>query len=146
MINALTPSLLRENSPRDAIAQQATLNRATEHATSTEQSVKKTPSLLVLARNRLRNTLATSSQNSAQQAQQKISEDVAIRKWLAHINETDPEIIASVIEQCHADPEANAYFLHRAREVNSPSEMADDTNAPSDPNKRSQERSGGLIK
>ncbi len=51
----------------------------------------------------------------------RFRDDLAIRGWLAHINETDPEVIASVIEQCHTDQEASAYFLGRAKEVNSPS-------------------------
>lgn len=145
MINTLTSSLLRENSPRDATAQQATLNRATGYATGTQQAADKSPSLLALARNKLRNTHATSSLNNAQQAQLKMNEDVAIKKWLAHINETDPQIIADVIQQCYDDPEANEYFLGRAKEVSSPFQLSSDTNTPIGPNKRSIAHPGGLA-
>lgn len=48
----------------------------------------------------------------------RFRDDVAIRAWLAHIEETDPQIIADVIQQCHDDPEANECFLSRAKEVN----------------------------
>jgi hypothetical protein len=41
----------------------------------------------------------------------------AIRAWLAHIEETDPEEIQSVLNECRADPGALVYFLGRAAEV-----------------------------
>lgn len=44
-------------------------------------------------------------------------DESSIRAWLAHIEETLPEIIAEVLEQCRADPDALRYFLHRAEEV-----------------------------
>jgi hypothetical protein len=44
-------------------------------------------------------------------------EEVAIREWLAYIEETDPEIIAEVVDKCRADTGARAYFLRRAEEV-----------------------------
>lgn len=44
-------------------------------------------------------------------------EESAIREWLAHIEEADPEIIAEVLDKCRANPEATAYFLQRAEEV-----------------------------
>lgn len=47
----------------------------------------------------------------------RFRDDVAIRAWLAHIEETDPQIIADVIQQCHDDPEANEYFIGRSKEV-----------------------------
>lgn len=37
--------------------------------------------------------------------------------WLEHIGETDPEIVADVLNRCRLDPEARAYFLKRAKEV-----------------------------
>lgn len=43
--------------------------------------------------------------------------EARIRAWLAHIRETDPEMIAEVLAQCANDPEALAYFMTRAREV-----------------------------
>ena len=43
-------------------------------------------------------------------------EEMAIRAWLAHIEETDADIIAEVLNQCRADVEARAYFLRRAED------------------------------
>jgi hypothetical protein len=40
----------------------------------------------------------------------------AIRAWLAHIAETDPIIIAEVLDRCRRDARARAYFLRRAAE------------------------------
>jgi hypothetical protein len=45
-----------------------------------------------------------------------------IKKWLAHIGETDQELIDDVLEQCQADPEALAYFLKRHAEIVKPSQ------------------------
>lgn len=42
-------------------------------------------------------------------------EEAAILRWLALIGETDPAIIARVIEHCQRDADARAYFLARAR-------------------------------
>lgn len=98
-----------------------------------------------MARNRLRNKLATTSQNNAQQAQSRASEDDAVKNWLAHIEETDPQIIADVIQQCHADPEANEYFLGRAKEVFSPLQLSNDTNTPPEQNNRSTAHPGELA-
>jgi hypothetical protein len=44
-------------------------------------------------------------------------EEMAIRAWLAHIEETDAGIIAEVLKKCRADAEARTYFLWRAEEV-----------------------------
>jgi hypothetical protein len=44
-------------------------------------------------------------------------EETAIRAWLAHIEETEPDIIAEVLDQCHADLEARVYFLRRVKVV-----------------------------
>ena len=44
-------------------------------------------------------------------------EEAAIRAWLAHIEETDADIIAEVLNRCRADPETRSYFLRRAEEV-----------------------------
>nr|VFJ59762.1 MAG: hypothetical protein BECKFW1821B_GA0114236_105017 [Candidatus Kentron sp. FW] len=44
-------------------------------------------------------------------------EETAIRDWLAYIKETDPEIIAEIMDRCRSDPEARAYFLGRSGEV-----------------------------
>jgi hypothetical protein len=40
----------------------------------------------------------------------------AIRAWLAQIAETDPIIIAEVLDRCRRDARARAYFLQRAAE------------------------------
>lgn len=53
-------------------------------------------------------------------------EETAIRAWLAHIEETDADIIAQVLNQCRADLEARAYFLRRADEVPRPLPDDDD--------------------
>lgn len=45
------------------------------------------------------------------------AEEAAIRAWLAHIEETDEAIIATVLDQCRVDVEALRYFLRRAEEV-----------------------------
>ena len=44
-------------------------------------------------------------------------EENAIRAWLAHIEETDSDIIAEVLDKCRADPQARDYFIRRAEEV-----------------------------
>lgn len=44
-------------------------------------------------------------------------EEQAIRDWLTHIEEDDPEIIDEVVDKCRDNPEARAYFLRRAAEV-----------------------------
>ena len=43
-----------------------------------------------------------------------------IRAWLAHIVETDPAIIAEVVDKCRNDLEARRYFLKRSEEVPEP--------------------------
>ncbi len=49
-------------------------------------------------------------------------EEAAIRARLAHIGETDTEVIADVIDQCQRDGQALAYFLRRARQIPPPPE------------------------
>ena len=44
-------------------------------------------------------------------------EERAIRRWLAHIEEHDPELIAYAIERCRTDRESREYFLRRSAEV-----------------------------
>jgi len=43
-----------------------------------------------------------------------------IRAWLAHIEETDPAIIAEVLDKCRTNLEARRYFLKRSEEVPEP--------------------------
>jgi len=44
-------------------------------------------------------------------------EESNILAWLTHIEETDPAIIAEVVDKCRNDPEARRYFLKRSEEV-----------------------------
>ena len=75
----------------------------------------------------------------------RFRDDVAIRRWLAHIEETDPQIIADVIQQCHDDHEANENFLNRAKEACSPLQPSSDTDTPPDQNKRITAHPSGLA-
>ena len=47
-------------------------------------------------------------------------EESSILAWLAHIEETDPAIIAEVVDKCRNDREARRYFLKRSEEVPEP--------------------------
>lgn len=53
-------------------------------------------------------------------------QETAIRAWLAHTEETDPEIIAEVLNQCRTDPDARDYFIPEAGEVPRPAGVDDD--------------------
>lgn len=53
-------------------------------------------------------------------------EEATIRAWLTHMGETDPDIIAEVLDKCRADMQAQAYFLRRAEEVPKPLAFDDD--------------------
>jgi len=53
-------------------------------------------------------------------------EESAIRAWLAHIEETDPAIIAHLLDKCRTDADARAYFIGRAAEVSRPTAFDDD--------------------
>ncbi|MCU7803803.1 MAG: hypothetical protein KZQ96_11445 [Candidatus Thiodiazotropha sp. (ex Lucinoma borealis)] len=44
-------------------------------------------------------------------------EESNIRAWLVHIGETDPAIIAEVLDKCRNNLEARRYFLKRSVEV-----------------------------
>lgn len=55
-----------------------------------------------------------------------VEEETAIRAWLAHIEETDADIIVAVLHQCRADMKARAYALRRAGEVPRPKHDDDD--------------------
>ncbi len=44
------------------------------------------------------------------------NEEAAIWAWLARIEETDPVILADVMERCQRDAEARAYFIGQAME------------------------------
>jgi hypothetical protein len=53
-------------------------------------------------------------------------EESAIRAWLAHIEETDPAIIAHLLDKCRTDADARSYFIGQAEEVPRPIPFADD--------------------
>jgi hypothetical protein len=65
-------------------------------------------------------TIAVANPTEAKTAPMTAEEEKAIRAWLAHIEETDLEIIAEVMGKCQRDGEARAYFLWRAEEVPKP--------------------------
>lgn len=44
-------------------------------------------------------------------------EESNIRAWLAYIEETDPTIIAEVLDKCRSDLEARRFFLKQPKEV-----------------------------
>src|SRR5690348_12710942 len=70
-------SLLHVAFPSKATMQQPPINDATSYATTSQQPPRKPASLLDLARNKLRNNHATSSEKTVQQAHQKQGVDVA---------------------------------------------------------------------
>jgi hypothetical protein len=77
MNTTVEKSLLHVAFTSNATAQQPPLNGATGYATTTQQIINKPTSLLELARNKLRNNHATTSQKSMQQAPEKKRKDVA---------------------------------------------------------------------
>ena len=77
MNTAQKPSLLHCSFTSKTTMQQAPLNDATANATTTQQPTSKPASLLDLARNKLRNNHATSSEKTVQQAHSNKGEDVA---------------------------------------------------------------------
>ena len=44
-------------------------------------------------------------------------QEASIRAWLAHIDETDPDIIIKVLNKCRNESDARRYFLKRSEEV-----------------------------
>jgi hypothetical protein len=52
-----------------------------------------------------------------EQAELSATDKQRILGWFAHIGETDPIDIAQTLALCRADPEALAYYLKRAQEV-----------------------------
>ena len=77
MKQAQKPSLLHCAGTSNATMQLPPENDATSYATTTQKLPSKPASLLDLARNKLRNNHATSSEKDAQQAHQNEEEDVA---------------------------------------------------------------------
>ncbi|SEN29862.1 hypothetical protein SAMN05216404_103301 [Nitrosospira multiformis] len=54
------------------------------------------------------------------------NEEKVIREWLAHIRETDPEMIALVLEECRTNANARDYFLGRAAVVRRAAYLGDE--------------------
>jgi hypothetical protein len=71
-------------------------------------------------------TVAVANPTAAKTAPLTVEEETAIRAWQAHIEETDPGEIQSVLDECRADSGALAYYLSRAEEVPRPSDFDDD--------------------
>jgi len=55
-----------------------------------------------------------------------ITDKTRICAWLAHIEETDPTEIQSVLDECRADTDARSYYLGRSEEVPKPVDFDDD--------------------
>lgn len=53
-------------------------------------------------------------------------DEATVRAWLAHIGETDFEIIAVVLNQCRTDADARDYFISQAADVPRPAAFNDD--------------------
>lgn len=53
-------------------------------------------------------------------------EEALIRAWLAHIGESDPLMIADVIERCRTNSKVRDYFLARTAELPKPTFLDDD--------------------
>jgi len=62
-------------------------------------------------------TVAVAKSPQGQTATMTAREEMAIRAWLALIEETDPVTIAEVIDQCRRDADAREYFTWRAAKV-----------------------------
>lgn len=45
------------------------------------------------------------------------NQEASIRAWLAYIEETDPDIITEIVNQCRYETDARRYFLKRSEEV-----------------------------
>lgn len=117
MNTAQNPSLLHCSFTSKTTMQQAPLNDATEHATTTQQPTSKPPSLLDLARNKLCNNHATSSEKVMQQAHSKQGEDVARSEltrlvgFCAEINGFTEEEHAEALEDALSDFDSAMIFF-----------------------------------
>jgi len=65
-------------------------------------------------------TVATVAVASPSASAMTAEEETMIHAWLTHIEETDPDIIADVMNKCRFDLEARTYFLQRSKEVPAP--------------------------
>lgn len=110
-------SLLHVAFPSNATMQQPPQNDATSNATTTQQPNVNPASLLDLARNRLRNNHATSSQKTMQQAPQKMevvvaqeNEEIdeaqeARRERVLALLQNNPESARAVTVDSDSDPD-----------------------------------------
>jgi len=55
--------------------------------------------------------------NPQQQQELLPDEETSIRKWLEYIEETNPTIIADVLNKCRDDIKVRKYLLNRSEEV-----------------------------
>jgi hypothetical protein len=62
-------------------------------------------------------TVAVANPTKTKTAPMTAEEEKAIRAWLKHIEETDPELISELVEKCRDDQEARWYFLKRSKKV-----------------------------
>lgn len=79
-----------------------------------------------LAELALADSLQAQAVNSSPAAPLTSEEETAIRAWLAHIEETDPAIIADVLDKCRADFNERKILLRWAEEVPRPLVYEDD--------------------
>lgn len=91
---------------KGGLAKAATVTPATTATQEAEQAVTVAPVATV-----------TVAMNPQPRHELSIEDESSIHAWLAHIEETAPDIIAELLDQCRADSEARRYFLQRAEEV-----------------------------
>jgi hypothetical protein len=92
---------------RDGLCKVATATPATMATADTriEPSVANVATVAVADTRELQSTVLTST------------DEMFIRSWLAHIEETDPSIIDHVLDQCHNDLDKRNYFIWMAGSV-----------------------------
>ncbi len=73
----------------------------------------------------LRLTVATVAEKPEPLTELPLSEEINIRAWLKHIEETDPDIITETVDRCRDDLDARRYFLMRSKEVREPAVTID---------------------
>jgi len=93
---------------RDGLRELATAT----HATPATLEVKNWPTVATVA------TVAVADPSEHEIKPGLSTEDeLKIRKWFTSINETDPDIIAELLENCRTHPNHREYFLERAEET-----------------------------
>jgi hypothetical protein len=109
---------------KGGLAKAATATLATIATQDTDQTVTVAAVAAVAVANPQVGPLDTHKREST--APMSESEESAIRAWLAHIEETNPDEIADVLDKCRTNSEARAYFLLRAQEIPLPHTSYDD--------------------